>query len=215
MLIGEHLRKLAWLGSVIALLLFPSFATAAQHPNALPHPPAPFGSHSTAACSPQPGKAHCFASTLSNAAGANVVNALPSGYGPGYDVSTGRRGSATTGMPPFGGSSPSSGGWLAPDWSANAGYGASIPGWYTDTNGAVHLSGAVKQIATGGNPWIIGTLPVGVRPNRAVYTIVHTFAGTYADLAIGTDGNISVIGPRPPAAMDLGFVSLEGITYQR
>jgi hypothetical protein len=105
---------------------------------------------------------------------------------------------------------------VAPDWSANAGYGASTPAGWIDSYGVVHLQGAAKQIATGGNPWIIGTLPVGsLRPDRAVYTIVHTFAGTYADLEIGTDGNISVIGPRPPAAMDLGFVSLEGITYQQ
>jgi subtilase family serine protease len=76
------MRKLAWLGSAVALLLFPSFATAAQHPMALSHPPAPFGNHSKAACPPQPGKAQCLALTLTNAAGATVVNALPSGYGP-------------------------------------------------------------------------------------------------------------------------------------
>ena len=76
------MRKLAWLGLLVAPLLFPSFAGAAQHPRALPHPPAPFGSHSKAVCPPQPGKAQCFALTLTNSAGATVVNALPSGYGP-------------------------------------------------------------------------------------------------------------------------------------
>jgi hypothetical protein len=40
--------------------------------------------------------------------------------------------------------------------------------------------------------------------------------GTYADLSIGTDGSINVIGPRGPGiAEDLQFVSLESISYQQ
>jgi len=48
-----------------------------------------------------------------------------------------------------------------------------------------------------------------------VYVIVHTFAGTYTDLAIGTDGSIRVIPTRPPLATDDAFVSLESVTYRR
>jgi hypothetical protein len=44
---------------------------------------------------------------------------------------------------------------------------------------------------------------------------VHTFNGTYADLAIAPNGQINVISPRPPAVQDYSFVSLEGITYRR
>ena len=108
------------------------------------------------------------------------------------------------------------------DWSGDAGFGASAPRWYRDAAGIVHLQGAAKQtkdycvpepFVQCPDPWVIGTLPPAARPSRIVYTIVHTFAGTYADLAIWPDGTIHVIGPRPPAVMDLSFVSLEGITY--
>jgi len=45
------------------------------------------------------------------------------------------------------------------------------------------------------------------------YTIEHAFSGTYADLAINSQGQIFVIPPRPPAVTDLSFVSLDGINY--
>ena len=48
-----------------------------------------------------------------------------------------------------------------------------------------------------------------------MFTIVHTFNGTYADLSIESNGQICLISPRPPAVQDYTFVSLEGITYQR
>ena len=48
-----------------------------------------------------------------------------------------------------------------------------------------------------------------------MFTIAHTFNGTYADLSIGSNGQIGLINPRPPAVQDYLFVSLEGITYQR
>jgi len=43
----------------------------------------------------------------------------------------------------------------------------------------------------------------------------HTFNGTYADLGIEPNGQIDIIGPRPPAIQDFSFVSLEGITYRQ
>jgi len=80
----------------------------------------------------------------------------------------------------------------------------------------VHLQGAAAQVATSGpDPTLLGTLPPAARPLHDVYTIVHTFNGTYADLSIGTDGSINIISPRPPAVEDLQFVSLEGISYQQ
>jgi hypothetical protein len=100
------------------------------------------------------------------------------------------------------------------NWSASAGFGSSGPAWY-DTSGTVHLQGAVAQVdSSGPNANLIGTLPAGVSPGYNVFTIVHTFNGTYADIAIGTDGTIRLINPRPPALQDYAFVSLEGVQFQ-
>jgi hypothetical protein len=102
------------------------------------------------------------------------------------------------------------------NWSGRADFGSRSPRWYTDGSGIVHLQGAATQINnTGPGANLIGTLPLSARPNHNVFTIVHTFAGTYADLAIGTNGHIDLINPRPPAVKDYTFVSLEGITYRR
>lgn len=90
--------------------------------------------------------------------------------------------------------------------------GATAPNAYFDPDGIVHLNGAVTQTSQSGNLNFIGTLPlVGDRPNRVVYTIVHTYGGTYADLSIGTNGQIFLI---PSSATGRQFVSLEGINYQ-
>ena len=102
------------------------------------------------------------------------------------------------------------------NWSASAGFGSVSPGWYKDAFGIVHLVGAAKQSATGGsNPNLLGTLPPAASPSRVVYTIVHTFNGTYADIAINPNGQIDLIDPKPPAVKDYSFVSLECITYQQ
>jgi hypothetical protein len=102
------------------------------------------------------------------------------------------------------------------NWSANARFGSTAPGWYTDRSGLVHLQGAARQTsAAGRNAELVGTLPKAVRPSRSVYFIVHTFAGTYADVAIGPSGKILMIDPRPPAVKDYTFVSMEGITFRR
>jgi hypothetical protein len=110
------------------------------------------------------------------------------------------------------------------NWSpSEAGYGAGPPGWYKEAGlvdpDVVHLQGAVQQtstVSTGGvNPNLIGTLPPAACPDRVVYAIVHTFNGTYADLAINPDGQITLINPRPPAVQDYRFVSLECIIYEQ
>ena len=98
-------------------------------------------------------------------------------------------------------------------WSFSAGFGSIGPAWYKDASGIVHLVGAAKQTNASSN--VIGTLPTAARPTRTVYTIVHTFNGTYADLAITPTGEIQVINPRPPAVKDYTFVSLECITFQQ
>jgi hypothetical protein len=97
------------------------------------------------------------------------------------------------------------------NWSTNAQYTSAQAGWYKDYNGTVHLLGAVTQINSGGTvPDFIGTLPPAATPNRWVYTIVHTFQGSYADLGIGPNGQIWLFtSPNTNAT----FVSLEGITY--
>ena len=106
-------------------------------------------------------------------------------------------------------------------WSANAGYGSSAPAWYEDGSFSVHLQGAVSQTFTSASN-LLGTIVSGGAPqNRIIRTIVHTFDGTYADVAINPNGQISLddmisLGdPRPPAVKDHSFVSLEGITYGR
>ena len=102
------------------------------------------------------------------------------------------------------------------NWSASAGFGSATPGWYKDAFDIVHLVGAAKQTSSAGSDQnLLGTLPAAASPNRIVYTIVHTFNGTYADIAINPNGQIDLIDPRPPAVKDYSFVSLESITYQQ
>lgn len=101
----------------------------------------------------------------------------------------------------------------APTWSGNVCCGGVAAGWYDDAFGIVHLQGAVSQPVSGGST-LIGTLPAVARPNRAVFAIVHTYAGTYADLEIAPNGQITVIAPRAPERENLVYVSLEGVTYQ-
>lgn len=107
-----------------------------------------------------------------------------------------------------------------PNWSGSAGFGSTAPGWYKEVGlvdpDVVHLQGAAKQTSTSGtDPNLLGTLPAAASPNRVVYTTVHTFNGTYADLSIGPNGQIRLLDPRPPAVKDYSFVSLEGITYEQ
>ena len=99
------------------------------------------------------------------------------------------------------------------NWSPDAGFGSSEPGWNIDDAGAIHLQGAVEQKSLSGDTQLIATLPAIIRPHRTIFTIVHTFNGTYADLSIGSDGQIRLINPRQPLSKDFSFVSLEGVTY--
>jgi hypothetical protein len=100
------------------------------------------------------------------------------------------------------------------NWSGNAGYGSTAPGWFTDGSGIVHLQGAVRQTSPfGPAPNLIGTLPAAQRPARTVRVMVHTFNGTYTSLVIDTAGSIYLFNPELPAARDFTFVSLEGISY--
>jgi hypothetical protein len=101
------------------------------------------------------------------------------------------------------------------NWSPSAGFGSVPPAW-AKAEGIVHLLGAAKQTTgTGSNSNLLGTLPPAARPTRNVFTIVHTFDGTYADIAIQKNGQIGLINPRPPAVKDFSFVSLEGISYEQ
>ncbi len=101
------------------------------------------------------------------------------------------------------------------NWSGSAGFGSRAPAWYKDASGVIHLQGAATQVNnTGPGANLLGTLPKAARPASDVYTIVHTFNGTYADLAIETSGQIDLIAPRSPAVQDYSFVSLESITYR-
>jgi len=102
------------------------------------------------------------------------------------------------------------------NWTPAAGFGSRSPGWYIDGSGIVHLQGAAKRFSSAGSSAnVLGTLPPAARPSRNVYVVVHTWAGTYADVGIGKNGQIDMIGARPPAVTDYTFVSLEGITFKR
>ena len=96
------------------------------------------------------------------------------------------------------------------DWFPDTKYGASPPAAFQDAGGTVHLEGGANHHGLSSQ---LGTLPKQYRPVSNVFTIAHTLNGTYADVAIGTDGSIGVIPPRLPAVPDFGFVSLEGISY--
>lgn len=102
------------------------------------------------------------------------------------------------------------------NFSASAGFNSRRPAWYTDRSGIVHLQGAVKQVkSSGAGARLIAILPRAARPSHTVFVLVHTFLGTYADLAILPNGKIGLIDPRPPLVTDYTFVSLEGISYRR
>lgn len=94
-------------------------------------------------------------------------------------------------------------------WSSSNWFGNNFASWYKDGSGIVHLQGGVAR--TSGSSNLIATLPPAARPIYTVYTIVHTYAGTYADLAINPDGTIDLL---PSSNTNTTFVSLEGITYQ-
>jgi len=83
------------------------------------------------------------------------------------------------------------------NWAADTGYGAAAPGWYLDTRQVVHLQGGVRQVSPYGDASLIGTLPFDL--GRSIYTIVHTFAGTYADIGILSNGQIRLIPPSSPS----------------
>jgi hypothetical protein len=99
------------------------------------------------------------------------------------------------------------------NWSSTTGFATVAPAFYTDPDGFVHLEGAAKQTSTSLDANLLGTLPSSAAPPHNVYTIAHTSFGTYADVVIQTNGEIRMIGARPPAVQDYSFVSLEGISY--
>jgi hypothetical protein len=99
----------------------------------------------------------------------------------------------------------------ATNWSDNAGWGSTPPGYYVDNNNTVHLAGAATRFSTqSGSPNLIATLPLSLAPWRDVYTIVHTGSGSYADLDINPLGQIWLM---PSPNTNTAFVSLESITY--
>ena len=63
----------------------------------------------------------------------------------------------------------------------------------------------------------IARLDPAAAPASYVYTIVDTFAGTYADLAISPDGTITLLGTQMGGSLLTRpyYVSLDGVTYQR
>jgi hypothetical protein len=84
-----------------------------------------------------------------------------------------------------------------------------------DSSGVVHLFGTVRQTdTTGGDVFLVGTVPSGYRPDRYVYGLVATFLGTYADAVVTPAGQIYLIYARAPLASNSATVSLDGLSYQ-
>ena len=80
----------------------------------------------------------------------------------------------------------------------------------------VYLQGAALQYNNmGTDAAAIAVLPPAARPAHNVFTIVITNESAYADLEIASNGQITVINPRPPAVSDNAFVSLDGVSYRR
>ena len=102
------------------------------------------------------------------------------------------------------------------NWSTPGCCNSRAADWYTDDSGFVHLEGAVTQTnsnsVNGSDPNLIATLPAAASPPQAVYMIVHTLSGTYADLAISPSGQIFMIAS---PNTNPGFLSLEGITFRQ
>jgi hypothetical protein len=72
------------------------------------------------------------------------------------------------------------------------------------------------QNPTGPYPDLIGTLDSAAAPTANVYTTVHTGSGTYADLAILTNGQILLMRAQgAPAQTNSDYVSLDSITFQQ
>jgi hypothetical protein len=117
-------------------------------------------------------------------------------------------------------------GYLDSGWSATTAYGNSLPGVVVDSEGIVHLVGGVSATGTpneascgalggvAGDRTAIGQLTNNAWwPAQNVERVVHTYAGTYADLTISTTGAICLTAPPSPLVTDYRFVSLEGISY--
>jgi hypothetical protein len=104
------------------------------------------------------------------------------------------------------------------NWSGSAGFGSRPPGLTVDSSGVIHLQGALRQFSAAGSgaDWIgcTGSAPLCAwgPPGRTVYTIAHTLGGSYADLAIDSNGSIWLI-PSSNTPIPDGFLSLEGISY--
>ena len=101
---------------------------------------------------------------------------------------------------------------LAPaaDWEAVA--GETVPGYFVDPMGFVHLHGAVRR--TSGGSELALTLPAGARPRAVKRLPVYSEnAGTVeaAGVTIEPGGAVNV---RAPAQAAETLVSLEGVTFR-
>lgn len=100
-----------------------------------------------------------------------------------------------------------------PTWIP-AGSGAGVPSWYKDRSGVVHLQGAFSPGSPSCHVCAVGRLAQPVWPGREIDAIVPTFAGTFANLMITSDGQIFVMDAELPLVTDFRSVSLEGITFR-
>lgn len=99
---------------------------------------------------------------------------------------------------------------LIHDWQPYP--GARVPAVAIDSNGVVHLRGAITQL-TGTDPDAF-RLPKRYRPNGLVYVGVDLANGLPGRLIINLDGMVEVQSPDDYADAQL-FTSLEGVKFSK
>jgi len=144
---------------------------------------------------------------------------------PGYYVDTSPAGPAVVyfrgavRQGPRRGPNPMLIGILPPDARPDRSVYELVHNFEDERRGAGEQRGLVGQEPIGGGraqrvAGRVGHGPGVLRPSRNVFTIAHSYAGTYTDVVISAStGQIILIGARGPAAADGRLVSLEGITF--
>jgi hypothetical protein len=87
--------------------------------------------------------------------------------------------------------------------------GANTPGVAKDSNGVVHLEGAID---TGGANHLAFTLPSKFRPPKILYVNVDLTNANKGRLEINPDGTVNVFS-ETSFSFAQGFTSLEGVSY--
>jgi hypothetical protein len=91
-------------------------------------------------------------------------------------------------------------------WSGSVGADDEGLSFFKDSWGIVHLQGNAGNVNPSTNT--IFTLPTGYRPNKNLYFAVYGSGGSAAYVQIGSNGNVTVIGPSE------NYVGLSNVTFR-